>query len=366
MSRHGDVEVLTTRAVDYITWKNHYPARTRGRQRRPGPALRRDPARATPSGSAASRSSSSRTSTRRRTSSAGSTRRARAPRASSATSGGTRRTTTISSSSATGTTIRTGASGPSRRRASSSRRRSAIRSSTCAIFRDLFRLPRAFVYNSVEEREMINRVSGNAGIPGDVVGVGIEVPAASSGARFRAAHGIDGRLHPLHRPDRREQGLSRTSSILPPVQGRDRIPDPARPHREARSCPIPAHPDIVPLGFLPEQDKFDAPRRGPRPRHALLLREPVHGHPRGLGDAEARPGQRPLRGPQGPVPADRTPGSSTRTTGSSARPWRSSSAPPSCGGPWARTAGRISRPTTPGTASKASTCALLGRLEGKR
>jgi glycosyltransferase involved in cell wall biosynthesis len=42
------------------------------------------------------------------------------------------------------------------------------------IFRDLFRLPAALAFNSPEERELLQEVSGAAELPGEVVGVGIE------------------------------------------------------------------------------------------------------------------------------------------------------------------------------------------------
>jgi glycosyltransferase involved in cell wall biosynthesis len=45
------------------------------------------------------------------------------------------------------------------------------------LFRDFFRLPAAIVFNTPEERELIERVTGNAGLPGDVVGTGIDRPA---------------------------------------------------------------------------------------------------------------------------------------------------------------------------------------------
>jgi glycosyltransferase involved in cell wall biosynthesis len=49
------------------------------------------------------------------------------------------------------------------------------------LFRPYFKLPAAIVYNSPEERELIERVSGNQAVPGDVVGTGIERPAAIPG-----------------------------------------------------------------------------------------------------------------------------------------------------------------------------------------
>ena len=57
-----------------------------------------------------------------------------------------------------------------------------------SLFKDFFNLPAAIIYNSLEEKELINRVSDNAAVCGDVVGVGSEIPD-----RF-AAQGIASRL----------------------------------------------------------------------------------------------------------------------------------------------------------------------------
>ena len=46
------------------------------------------------------------------------------------------------------------------------------------IFRDFFRLPAAIVFNTKEEKDLIERVTGNRDLPGEVVGTGIERPAA--------------------------------------------------------------------------------------------------------------------------------------------------------------------------------------------
>lgn len=125
------------------------------------------------------------------------------------------------------------------------------------IFRDLFNLPRAFVYNSVEERNMINEVSGNSGVPGDVVGVGIEVPAASSGARFRAARGVEGDY--ILYVGRIDENKGCPDLFRNFLRFKRETGSPARLVLIGSSVlPIPAHPDILPMGFLPEQDKFDA------------------------------------------------------------------------------------------------------------
>jgi glycosyltransferase involved in cell wall biosynthesis len=45
------------------------------------------------------------------------------------------------------------------------------------LFRDFFRLPAATLFNTPEEKELIERVTGNDDLPGEVVGTGIERPA---------------------------------------------------------------------------------------------------------------------------------------------------------------------------------------------
>jgi glycosyltransferase involved in cell wall biosynthesis len=45
------------------------------------------------------------------------------------------------------------------------------------LFAPFFRLPAAIVFNTAEERELIERATGNSGLPGDVVGTGLNRPA---------------------------------------------------------------------------------------------------------------------------------------------------------------------------------------------
>lgn len=61
------------------------------------------------------------------------------------------------------------------------------------IFKGLFHLPRAIVYNSFEEREMIWKTSCNRSVYGDVVGVGSDVPTSIDPGLFPSRHGVNGR-----------------------------------------------------------------------------------------------------------------------------------------------------------------------------
>jgi glycosyltransferase involved in cell wall biosynthesis len=126
-----------------------------------------------------------------------------------------------------------------------------------SIFPPLFRLPRAIVYNSVEERAMIERVSENTHVPGDVVGVGSALPESMDGARFRARHKIDGPfLLYVGRVDE-NKGCRQLFDFF------------RRYRTETRSAlrlvligkavlPVPNDPAIVSLGFQPDADKWDA------------------------------------------------------------------------------------------------------------
>jgi glycosyltransferase involved in cell wall biosynthesis len=123
------------------------------------------------------------------------------------------------------------------------------------IFKDLFRLPRAFIYNSYEERKMINSLSGNENVPGDVVGVGTELISDYSPDEFRRKHSIEGdyliyvgridenkgcdKLFNYFLRFKKETG----SDIKLVLMGKTLIK-------------IPSDPDIKYLGFVSEEDKF--------------------------------------------------------------------------------------------------------------
>jgi glycosyltransferase involved in cell wall biosynthesis len=125
------------------------------------------------------------------------------------------------------------------------------------IFPPLFRAPRAIVYNSVEEREMIERASGNREVPGEVVGVGSELPSRVDPEAFRTRHRLEGpfllyvgrvdlnkgcpQLFDHFRRYRRETG----SPLRLVLIGRSLLP-------------IPEDEGIVALGFRPDQEKWDA------------------------------------------------------------------------------------------------------------
>lgn len=125
------------------------------------------------------------------------------------------------------------------------------------IFRDLFRLPRAFIYNSIEEREMIQKVARNEHILGDVVGVGIEIPLIFSSEEFRKKYGLDGCYATyIGRIDENKGCLELFDYFL---RFKEETSSPLRLVLIGSTIlKIPSHSDIIYFGFASEEDKFSA------------------------------------------------------------------------------------------------------------
>jgi glycosyltransferase involved in cell wall biosynthesis len=222
-----------------------------------------------------------------------------------------------------------------------------------SIFRDLFRSPRAIVYNSVEERKMINGLSGNVDVPGEVVGVGTEIPGRYSGEDFRRKHNLPGPyILYLGRIDA-NKGCSQLFDYF------------VRFKRETGSgvklvlagatvLQIPSHPDILYLGFMGDEEKFSALDG------ADLLVMPSLYESLSMVTLEAWALGKPVLAN---ALCDVLKGQCLRSNGglfyetypefreALSLPARRASARS-----WARTAGGTSRPTTLGKSSKESTC----------
>ena len=126
-----------------------------------------------------------------------------------------------------------------------------------SIFGPIFRGVRALMYNSPEERRMIRAVSGNENVPSVVVGVGSDVPANTQPGRFRQKHNLRGPFAIyVGRIDENKgcaelfdyfqryvsEGAGQLSLVL---VGKSILP-------------VPDHPRIRHVGFLSDEDKFDA------------------------------------------------------------------------------------------------------------
>ena len=126
-----------------------------------------------------------------------------------------------------------------------------------SIFPPVFRSVRALMYNSPEERLMIQTVAGNQDVPGVVVGVGSDVPQNPQPGRFRSKYNIRGPFAIyVGRIDENKgcpelfdffQGYARSAygKLTLVLIGNSVLE-------------IPKHPRIRHLGFVDDTDKFDA------------------------------------------------------------------------------------------------------------
>ena len=126
-----------------------------------------------------------------------------------------------------------------------------------SLFNPVFRAVRALMYNSHEERAMIQAASGNTDVPGVVVGVGSEVPERADAQRFRRKFKLDrpfaiyvGRIDENKGCKELFEHFRRYAATFP--TGLDLV------LVGSAILPVPDHPRIHHLGFLDDTDKFDA------------------------------------------------------------------------------------------------------------
>lgn len=122
---------------------------------------------------------------------------------------------------------------------------------------DFFRKPKGVMFLSFEEKEFLQSRFPEAGLEGPISGIGIEMPTSPNAERFVETYGINppfllymGRIDPskgcetLFR-DFLKLKMASSSNLKLVLLGKP-------------AMAVPEHPDIVPLGFVDEQTKFDA------------------------------------------------------------------------------------------------------------
>jgi glycosyltransferase involved in cell wall biosynthesis len=127
------------------------------------------------------------------------------------------------------------------------------------MFGPVFRGARAIMYNSFEERALIQAVSGNHDVPGVVVGVGSEIPTDVSAERFRRAYGVrEPFLVYIGRIDA-NKGCAELFDFFRKYTDSASSPRPASLLLIGTPVlPIPKDPRIRHLGYVSDRDKFDA------------------------------------------------------------------------------------------------------------
>jgi glycosyltransferase involved in cell wall biosynthesis len=124
------------------------------------------------------------------------------------------------------------------------------------IFQPIFRGVRGIMYNSFEERAMIQSLSSNAHVPGVVVGVGSDVPPEVTPARARNKFDLrNPYIVYVGRIDANKGCAELFDFFLEYVRRTGRQLDLVLVGRAVLD--VPAHPGIRHLGFVSDADKFD-------------------------------------------------------------------------------------------------------------
>ncbi len=126
-----------------------------------------------------------------------------------------------------------------------------------SIFGPVFRAARAVMYNSPEERAMIQAVSANTAVPGVVVGIGSDLPRETVPDRFRRKYDVSGPFVIYVGRIDQNKGCAELFDYF--SNYRPRLGQQLSLILAGTSIlPIPAHPRIRHLGFISDRDKFDA------------------------------------------------------------------------------------------------------------
>lgn len=125
------------------------------------------------------------------------------------------------------------------------------------MYKSLFHAPRAILYNTVEERRFVENLFENDYIPNEIVGVGVEVPDSPAPEEFRLRYNIDapyvlyvGRVSPSKSCNTLIEYFTRYKAAHPGsltlvLVGRVELP-------------VPQRSDVISVGFIPDEDKFNA------------------------------------------------------------------------------------------------------------
>jgi glycosyltransferase involved in cell wall biosynthesis len=125
------------------------------------------------------------------------------------------------------------------------------------IFPPVFRGVRALMFNSLEERAMIQHVAGQRDLPGVVVGIGSEVPEHPEADRFRQRFGINGPFAIYVGRIDENKGCKELFAYFRRFSRQ--MPGNLHLVLIGKSLlPVPSDPRVHHLGFLTDEDKFDA------------------------------------------------------------------------------------------------------------
>ncbi len=123
-------------------------------------------------------------------------------------------------------------------------------------FENLFRLPKAYVFLTNEEKSLVQHLFHCEDIPCRVMGTGVDIPCEPDEKAFREKFGINGDY--LIYVGRIDEGKDCPTMFRYFTEYKKRRPESGLKLvlMGKQVCEIPQSPDIISLGFVSEEDKF--------------------------------------------------------------------------------------------------------------
>lgn len=123
-----------------------------------------------------------------------------------------------------------------------------------SIFESLFQLPQMFFFNTEEEKKFVNSKFHVTAISGDIIGVGVDAPENADSSAFKQEYGTEKFILYVGRIDESKGCRELFDYFIrykAETDSRVKLVLMGKPVMK-----IPDHPDIVSLGFVSEQEKF--------------------------------------------------------------------------------------------------------------
>ncbi|MCI6019816.1 MAG: glycosyltransferase [Clostridiales bacterium] len=123
------------------------------------------------------------------------------------------------------------------------------------IFERVFRTPKALFFNTYDEMRLVHKKYYNHYIKYEIGGAGVDVPSDVDSRRFKEKYGIDRYIIYVGRID---EGKNCPQLFRDFIDFKEKHPSDLKLVLMGKEVvPVPEHPDILSLGFVSEQDKFD-------------------------------------------------------------------------------------------------------------
>lgn len=123
------------------------------------------------------------------------------------------------------------------------------------IFDRVFRFPKAFFFNTYEERRLIHKKYYNHFVRDDLGGVGVEVPTDVSGETFKEKYGLGDYIIYVGRID---EGKNCRQLFEDFIDYKKKYPSDLKLVLMGKEViEVPKHEDFISLGFVSDEDKFN-------------------------------------------------------------------------------------------------------------